>query len=374
MTITAHLYHPDFLPACRTGNLETVTRILNHETPQVSTAQLQDGLTEAVQGEHLAVADLLLSGGARVNRRTFQGAIIRGDPATFEVFINNGWDVNTTEFEEGTALRMSIKNPPLMNLLLTHGDADPNLLSIPMRGRTRRAPSALTTAIVAEGQAGADAIRTLLAHGADLEPNMLHSAIEASCRWRNVPNKDQACAERVRLLIDAAAAQKIKGGDKEKKKGGVQWYLNYLDPKKKGTPLHCAIWWRRLETVQVLVEAGADVVGSALYRGMTVIQAARRRVEMMEGQGHEEAKRIWEWLTGRRWEDCDGREEEEEEIEDVPEDVGEGKSTLMVEEDGVEVAENCACGENTSTGMGRDRPYLGFGALDIKLTLSGYDT
>ncbi|KAK3496022.1 hypothetical protein B0T13DRAFT_470502 [Neurospora crassa] len=33
---------------------------------------------------------------------------------------------------------MSIKNPPLMNLLLTHGDANPNLLSIPTRGRTRR--------------------------------------------------------------------------------------------------------------------------------------------------------------------------------------------------------------------------------------------
>ncbi|KAL0465083.1 hypothetical protein QR685DRAFT_610183 [Neurospora intermedia] len=283
MTITAHLYHPGFLPACRTGDLETVTKILNHETPQVSTAQLQDGLTEAVQGGYLAVADVLLSSGATVNRRAIHSAILRGDPATVEVFIKNGWDVNTTEFEEGTALRP--QPPPFP----------------PMRagGRTRRAASALTTAIVAEkGHPGANAIRTLLAHGADLEPNMLHSAIEASCRWsrNNVPNKDHACAER-----------------------------------KKGAPLHCAIWWRRLETVQVLVGEGADVVGSPLYRGMTVIQAARRRAEMMDGQGHEEAKRIWEWLTGRRWED---RGREEEGIEDVPEDARERSSTLTAEEDG----------------------------------------
>lgn len=105
MTVTAHLYHPDFLPACQTGDLETVTKILNHETPQVSTAQLQDGLSNAVWGEHLAVADLLLSKGARVNRMAFLRAIDRGDPAMFEVLIKNGWDVNTTEFEEGTALR-----------------------------------------------------------------------------------------------------------------------------------------------------------------------------------------------------------------------------------------------------------------------------
>lgn len=86
-----------------------------------------------------------------------------------------------------------------------------------------------------------------------------------------------------------------------------------------------------METVQVLVGEGADVVGSPLYRGMTVIQAARRRAEMMDGQGHEEAKRIWEWLTGRRWED---RGREEEGIEDVPEDARERSSTLTAEEDG----------------------------------------
>ncbi|KAK3347400.1 hypothetical protein B0H65DRAFT_148301 [Neurospora tetraspora] len=41
MTVTAHLHHPDFLPdcsLCHTGDLEAATKIVNRETPLVSTA------------------------------------------------------------------------------------------------------------------------------------------------------------------------------------------------------------------------------------------------------------------------------------------------------------------------------------------------
>lgn len=55
----------------------------------------------------------------------------------------------------------------------------------------------------------------------------------------------------------------------------MKWFLNYLDPKKNGTPLHCAVRWSRFETVKLLVEEGADV--GVTYRGQTVVQAARER-------------------------------------------------------------------------------------------------
>lgn len=230
-----------------------------------------------------------------------------------------------------------------MSFLLSHS-ADPNLLSIP--GRLRRAPSALITAAVVKD--GADAIRTLLDHGAVLEPNIIHCAIEASCRWRNI-DKEHGCAERVRLLIDAAK-ETAKGREE-----GVKWYLNYLDLKKKGTPLHCAVWWQRLETVQVLVGEGADV--GVLCRGMTVAQAARRRAEMVGG--HESATRIWEWLTGRRWEDGEG-------IEEMDEEGSTFKDEVEVE---LETGETVYRSGNIGRPPRLDEESL---ALTIKLTLSGH--
>ena len=70
MTVTNHLHHPDYLSACESGDLETVSKILlDHESlqGQVSTAALEKGLSNAVWGRHHAVADLLLSQCVKVN-------------------------------------------------------------------------------------------------------------------------------------------------------------------------------------------------------------------------------------------------------------------------------------------------------------------
>ncbi|EGZ69771.1 ankyrin, partial [Neurospora tetrasperma FGSC 2509] len=152
----------DFITACETGNVEAVTKILENEV--VSDDQLQKGLSKAAWGSHPAVADILLSKGANVDRSSFVGSASRGYSTMFELFVKYGFDINTTEFEDGTALRMSVGNENLTRWLLAHG-ADPNVSH-------DRAPSPLISAAVTEK--GYGAMRLLLEHGAALEPNILH--------------------------------------------------------------------------------------------------------------------------------------------------------------------------------------------------------
>lgn len=93
----------DFIAACETGDVEAVARIL--EKGAVSDDQLQNGLSSAAWRGHPAVADILLSKGAKVDRSSFLGSTNRGDPTIFEVFVKHGFDINSTEFEAGTPLR-----------------------------------------------------------------------------------------------------------------------------------------------------------------------------------------------------------------------------------------------------------------------------
>ena len=103
----------DFVTACGTGDVEAVTRTLEKEV--VSDDQLQKGLSEAAWGGYPGVADILLSKGAKVDRMSFLGSANRGDPTMFELFIKYGFDINSTEFGEGTALRYDDLNPPAMS-------------------------------------------------------------------------------------------------------------------------------------------------------------------------------------------------------------------------------------------------------------------
>lgn len=77
--------------------------------------------------------------------------------------------------------RLSVGKLPIMNFLLAHS-ADPNLLSVP--GRLCRAPSALITASVIEGQPGDNAIRTLFSPrreiGAQRHPPRYQSQLQVA--------------------------------------------------------------------------------------------------------------------------------------------------------------------------------------------------
>lgn len=95
----------DFITACETGDVEAVTRILEKEVVSDDLDQLQKGLSRAAWRSHPAVANILLSKGAKVDRTSFVGSTNRGDPTMFELFVKYGFDINSTEFGEGTALR-----------------------------------------------------------------------------------------------------------------------------------------------------------------------------------------------------------------------------------------------------------------------------
>lgn len=93
----------DFITACKTGDVKAVTGFL--EQGAISDDELQKGLSKAAWKGHSAVADILLSKGAKVDRLSFLGSASHGNVAMFEVFFKYGFDINSTEFEDGTALR-----------------------------------------------------------------------------------------------------------------------------------------------------------------------------------------------------------------------------------------------------------------------------
>ena len=147
-----------------------------------------------------------------------------------------------------------------MRWLLAHG-ADPNLAH-------DRAPSALLTAVVDEE--GGDAVRILLEHGVALEPpNIIHLVIDA-----NAGMSDRACVDMVKQLVRAGA------------------YINHIDPKKQGTPLHFAAWHNRGDIVEALIELGADP--DIVFMGRTAADVAKE-----EGQRFKPFLEIYEFLKDK---------------------------------------------------------------------------
>lgn len=140
---------------------------------------------------------------------------------------------------------MSAGNENLTRWLLAHG-ADPNVTH-------DRAPSPLISAAVTEK--GCDSMRLLLEHGAALEPNILHHAIGSRTSMSDR-------RERVELLVRAGAN------------------INHIDPQRKGTPLHCAVWHNRGDVVEALVELGADA--NIVFQGRTAAELAKERGQKLE--------------------------------------------------------------------------------------------
>ncbi|KAK1779623.1 ankyrin repeat-containing domain protein [Copromyces sp. CBS 386.78] len=224
----------DFISACETGDADAVTRILKEEVV-VSADELQKGLSRAAWRGHPAVANILLSKGegARVDRMSLVGSVNHGsDPTMFDLFVKyHGFDINSTEFDEGcTPLRLSVGNENLTRWLLAHG-ADPNVVA-----HDRSSTSPLVSAAVTEK--GGSAVRMLCEeHGASSRTRM---------------------SDRRERLVRAGAN------------------INYIDPKRKGTPLHCAVVYNRGDVVEALIELGkADP--NVVFQGQTAADVALDR-------------------------------------------------------------------------------------------------
>lgn len=118
--------------------------------------------------------------------------------------------------------RCSVDNPNVIDWLLVNG-ADPNLTN-------ERGVSALSTTAIKPLLQGGKVIDTLLAHGAKLEPDILHRCIRPTATGG---------PEVLKVFID-------KGAD-----------LNHITADA-GTPLHYAAFLGKEEEVRILLDAGAD--------------------------------------------------------------------------------------------------------------------
>ena len=64
----------------------------------ISQSELDECLESAMPGASIDIIRLLLQHGARLTILSFGKAIGRQDPAVFQLLLDHGWDINSTEF------------------------------------------------------------------------------------------------------------------------------------------------------------------------------------------------------------------------------------------------------------------------------------
>lgn len=69
------------------------------EDPALTQEELNKCLESVMSNGSLDMIKVLLQHGSRMNVFAFFKAMRREDPAVFQLLIDNGWDINSTEFE-----------------------------------------------------------------------------------------------------------------------------------------------------------------------------------------------------------------------------------------------------------------------------------
>ncbi|RDL30125.1 uncharacterized protein BP5553_10403 [Venustampulla echinocandica] len=156
--------------ACSGGNPNLIKEHLD-SNPNTSQNELDQALSCAAEAGHGDAVDLLLSHGAHITKNAFYAAALSKSTAVFQQFVNHGWDINSTEFEN-PGLRLVVRDVACTKWFLEHG-ADPNLPG--ERGVTPLATAALHTSITV--------LELLISYGAELDPRALYNAI--GCRPSN---------------------------------------------------------------------------------------------------------------------------------------------------------------------------------------------
>lgn len=230
----------DLVTASADGKAEDVQVILN-QSRDLWDFQLGDSLSEAVYRRDPQIVRLLLSNGAKLDASSFRHLLRMDNISVLEAFLEHGWDVNSTEFGEPFIRqvffssccylcwlmwlhthRISVGKPDVISWLLANG-ADPNVTN-------QRGVSALGTTAIEPLVQGGVVIDALLAHGATMEPDILHRCIRPTATGG---------LEVLKFFID-------KGAD-----------INHVTTET-GTPLHYAAWLGKEAEVRILLDAGAD--------------------------------------------------------------------------------------------------------------------
>jgi uncharacterized protein len=219
--------------ACRAGNVEEVRRLLNYDVNH-SRDDMQYALVLATAKSHINIMRLLFSHGALLTQAVFFIGAGTDDPAVFQEFIHQGWDINSTEFGSPglrhvsslrnryrlTVLRLVTTSENCVQWFLEHG-ADPNITD----------DHGFTAFQTAGLQPSTAVFDLLLAHGAQPDVRALYEAIDRDGNG-GVPI--------MTYLLDHGIDINISSS---------QW----------ASPLHCAVVRGTKAGVQLLLDRGANV-------------------------------------------------------------------------------------------------------------------
>ena len=89
----------DLEAICAKGDLDQLQELFSSK-PKPSQDELDKALSVATWAGHAKVVGLLLSQRARITYSAFYGATSRENTAIFQEFLDHGWDINSTEFED----------------------------------------------------------------------------------------------------------------------------------------------------------------------------------------------------------------------------------------------------------------------------------
>ena len=230
--------------AIETADLELVKALVKDKDYHPAPDYMSQALAKAVDSQHIAIAQYLLSEGADIDRAVLAAAVQAKSLPIFELMVRSGWDVNAPMFGGHTMLASLIRSPSLTTWFLLHG-ANPNL-GPPRIGSGLEAtpiPDSGVCLYEAAASSNTEVVELLIQAGAKVENcTPLHAAVRRG--------EDAIPMLRYLLALPSGNGTDING------------LADPCDPFSVGTPLESVIrHGLRSDSVAIarfLLENGAD--------------------------------------------------------------------------------------------------------------------
>jgi len=238
---------PDLVEALTVSCIKGDLSAIKQRLPDDADLQpFQPLLAAAARYDQSSVVSYLLSKGFKIDSEARNGAVFCGEPTTFQLFLDHGWDINEPEGMFSGRLSYVFDNERLVRWFLAHG-ADPN----------RASPRGETPFDAAGGIASIPVLELLLQYGANIKSG---GVLQHAIRSREyTPERFEV----IEFLLE-------RGADINK----IETYLLPTRFQPKGTPLYVAASEGDEKVVKLLLERGADP-SIRSTRGWTPMRAAK---------------------------------------------------------------------------------------------------